>query len=107
MANELPVPPEAEVPPSVEMIRVWLAKERVHVALNIGFWEDRGVDERAAWGILIADMIHHIANAHESEHGHDPSETIARIRRAFEAEMDGPTSERHGDFVNEKRGQEP
>lgn len=107
MRNELPIPPEAEMSPSVEMIRVWLAKERVHVALNIGFWEARGVDERAAWGVLLADMIHHIANAHESKYGHDQIATIAKLRRALEAEMDGPTSERLGDFVNEKRGQEP
>ena len=107
MANELPIPPEAKASPAVEMIRVWLAKEQAHVVLNIGFWEDRGLDERSAWGILLADMIHHVANAHESEYGHDANETIAKIRRALEAEMDGPTSERLGDFVNERRGQEP
>ena len=103
MPQELPVPPEALAHRSVEMIRVWLANEQQHVVLNIGFWEDRGQDERSAWGIVIADMVRHIADAHQSEHGHDPGETIAVIRRAFEAEMGQPTSERIGQFVLEKR----
>jgi hypothetical protein len=106
MANELPIPGEAKASPSVEMVRVWLANEKIHVVLNIGFWEERGLDERAAWGILLADMVHHVANAHESEFGHDRRKSVAMIRRAFEAEMDNPTSERLGEFVNEKRGQD-
>ncbi len=85
------------------MIRVWLANEQQHIALNIGFWEDRGIDERSAWGIVLADMIHHIANAHQSEYGHDRQESIAKIRQAFEAEMANETSERLGEFVNERR----
>ncbi len=103
MAKELPIPPEALAHRSVEMIRVWLANERQHIALNIGFWEDRGLDERAAWGIVIADMMRHIADAHESEYGHNPIETLSKIRRAFEAEMGNPTSERLGEFVKEER----
>lgn len=103
MATELPIPPDALAHRSVEMIRVWLANEQQHVVLNIGFWEDRGEDERTAWGIVLADMVHHIANAHESEYGHDPAETIAIIRRAFEAEMESPTAERLGEFVKERQ----
>ena len=102
MAKELPIPPEALTHPSVEMIRVWLANNQQYIVLNIGFWEDRGINERNAWGIVIADMIHHIANAHKSEYGHDQSETVSIIRRAIEAEMDNPTSERLGDFVKER-----
>jgi hypothetical protein len=103
MKNELTIPPEALTHPSVEMIRVWLANQRQHVALNIGFWENRGLNEREAWGILLADMIHHIANAHESEYGHDPRETLSIIRRAFDSEMCKPTSKRIGEFVLERR----
>ena len=39
--------------------------------LNIGFWKGRGLNKRRAWGILLADMLHHIANAHEAEYGRD------------------------------------
>jgi Domain of unknown function (DUF5076) len=103
VANELPIPPEALASRSVEMIRVWLANERQHIVLNIGFWEERGIDERAAWGIVLADMVHHIANAHEAEYGHEPQESIAKIRAAFDAEMEAATSVRLGEFVNEHR----
>lgn len=103
MPDELPIPPDALTHRSVEMIRVWLANKQQHVVLNIGFWEDRGLNEREAWGIVIADMIHHIANAHESEYGHDPKESIRMICRALMAEMEYPTSERLGEFFNERR----
>lgn len=102
MTRELSIPPEALIHPSVEMIRVWLANEQQHIVLNIGFWEDRGIDERSAWGIVLADMICHIANAHKVEYGHDPMETVGIIRRVFEAEMDNPTSERIGEFVKDR-----
>ena len=105
MASELPIPPEALAHRSVEMIRVWLANQKQHVVLNIGFWEDRGMDERAAWGIVIADMVRHIADAHQAEYGHDPAETVAIIRRALEAEMGNPTSKRLGQFVKERRAE--
>lgn len=105
MPNELPVPPVAEGDPrSLEMIRLWLARGKLHCVLNIGFWEARGLDERQAWGILLADMLHHIANAHEAEYGRDPRETIALVREALAAELDHPTSSRRGDSLVERRG---
>jgi Domain of unknown function (DUF5076) len=106
MANELPIPPEAIAHRSVEMIRVWLANGHVHCVLNIGFWENQGLDERAAWGILLADIVHHIADAHKSEYARDHQQTISSIRRSFEAEMDSPTTERLGEFVVERRSEE-
>lgn len=98
--NELPIPSLAIEHRSVEMIRVWLANDQQHVSLNIGFWEDRGIDERSAWGILLADMIHHIANAHNEEYGHDVSESLEKIKAGFLAELENSTSERIGEFVN-------
>jgi hypothetical protein len=103
MANELPIPPQALANRSVEIIRVWLANNQQHIALNIGFWEDRGINEREVWELMIADMIHHIANAHKAQYGYVPEETVAIVRRAFETEMSYPTSERLGEFVAEKR----
>ena len=105
MANELPIPPEALAHRSVEMIRVWLANGCQHVVLNVGFWEERGLDERSAWGVVIADMVRHIADAHEAEYGRDPAETMSIVRRAFEAEVGSPTSERLGEFVTEGRAE--
>lgn len=99
MAFELAMPPAAEDDPrAFEMIRVWAAKQKLHCVLRIGFWEDRGLDECHSWGILLADMIHHIANAHEEQYGRDPRETITRIREAFALEMEHLSS-RLGEFV--------
>jgi hypothetical protein len=103
MAQELPIPPAAETDVrSLEMIRVWLASAKLHCVLRIGFWEDRGIDERQAWGVVLADMLHHIANAHKAEYGRDEQETIAMVRKALEAELDHPTSDRCGEFHTER-----
>jgi hypothetical protein len=102
MAKSLPIPiPAKRDPRSVEMVRTWIAEEGVHIALNIGFWEqpERGIDERDAWGILMADMARHIANAHKAEYGRDPRETLIAIREAFEREIEKPTSSHTGAFV--------
>lgn len=105
MAHELPIPPAAKSDPqSLEMIRVWLARGKLHCVLNVGFWEAQGLDERRAWGILLADMLHHVANAHEAEYGRDPRETLALIGEALAAELYRPTSPRGGEFLVERRG---
>jgi hypothetical protein len=102
MAKSLPIPtPARRDARSVEMLRAWIAEKKVHVAINIGFWEEpaRGIDERDAWGVLMADVARHIANAHEAEYGRDPRETLTTIREAFEREIEKPTSSHTGDFV--------
>jgi Domain of unknown function (DUF5076) len=102
MEKSLPIPaPAKRDPQSVEMMRTWIAEGRVHVALNIGFWEqpERGVDERDAWGVLLADLARHIANAHEEEYGRDPRETLVAIREAFEREIEKPSSPHTGTFL--------
>jgi hypothetical protein len=104
MPIELPIPPNAAAEDrSLEMIRVWLANGKQHCVLNIGFWEERGIDECHAWGILLADMLHHIANAHEKEYGRDPRETINRVRESLLIEMEHATSDRLGEFVAQKQ----
>lgn len=102
MAKSLPIPaPAKRDPRSVEMVRAWIAERKLHVALNIGFWEqpEHGIDERDAWGILLADMVRHIANAHEEEYGRDPRETLVMIREAFDREIQKPTSSHTGTFT--------
>ena len=101
MAKSLPIPaPAKRDPRSVEMMRTWIAGGELHVVLNVGFWEEpeRGIDERDAWGILMADMVRHIANAHEERYGRDPRETLIAIREAFEREIEKPTSSHTGKF---------
>jgi len=86
------------------MVRTWIANGDLFVVLNIGFWEQqqRNIDERDAWGILMADMARHVANAHETEYGRDPRETLQLIREAFEREILKPTSSHSGRFVKNR-----
>jgi hypothetical protein len=102
MAKSLPVPDAAQRDPkSVEMVRTWIAEGDLFVVLNIGFWESasNGIDEREAWGMLMADMARHIANAHETEYGRNPHETLEIVRKSFEREIVRPTSSQSGQFT--------
>lgn len=97
MSHELPLPIEATTDSkSVELIRLWAAKSKLQCVLNIGFWEDQGLDELEAWGTVLADMVHHIANAHHDYYGRSPSETRKIVMKALASEMAAPTTERIG-----------
>jgi len=61
-------------------------------------WEANGKPEAAAWGILLADVIHHIPNAIEAEHGVAAAVTIGKIVKSLHAELDEPTSKVKGGF---------
>jgi hypothetical protein len=93
--KELIVPPEARADPAaVELVRAWVAKGALHCTLNIGVWEDP-----AAWGLALADLARHVANAHQERGGLPAEECVARIRAGFDAEMDAPTDSASGEFV--------
>ncbi len=88
-AHELPVPPAVEADErAVEMLRVWIAGGGLHCTLNIGHWQHSGIDEDLAWGKVLADTIRHLANVLESETGTEPEETIRRVLKALEVELD-------------------
>ena len=50
-------------------------------------WKDAG-----AWGLLLADVARHAANAYENE-GHNRAEVLERIPELFEAEFSEPTDD--------------
>src|SRR5262245_14300541 len=100
--GQLPIPGAAIADvKSFEMIRAWIANNGLHCSLNIGVWESRpGVEEPWAWGILIADVARHVADA-LTRQGKERSRTIAEIRDGFLAELNHPTSGTAGEFVDE------
>lgn len=57
-----------------------------HVSLLTGVWK-----EPEAWGIMLADLARHVANAYEQDAGLDPVETLDQIRAMMEAELSSPT----------------
>ncbi len=96
MLNELPIPPSVRSDKNAqESIRAWSAHEGLHCSLNVDRWGDR---ERLAWGILLTDVVRHVADAPHDAKGWDKSETVREIRRVFNAELDDPTVEPSGQF---------
>lgn len=86
-ANELQIPDAAKRDPnSLELLRVWVADKGQHVSLKAGVWEDP-----AAWGIMLSDLMQHIANSYQQAQGLDKSTTLQRIKAGLDAELSSPT----------------
>ena len=100
MVGELIIPAAALRDPSAkEMARVWIAEKGLHCSLHVGMYAGReDVDEQVAWGIILADMARHVANAFFDDGGSAPDKTLAAIRDAFLKEMKEPTSAVSGGF---------
>ena len=95
----LTIPPAAQRDPdAIQMLSAWVAESGLHCTLNFGMWEANGRNEPKAWGILLADVVRHIANAHQSEFGRAPEETVATVVASLESELDSPTSKASGEF---------
>jgi hypothetical protein len=88
--DALPIPAAASRDPrSLEILRVWIANGEQHVALSFGMWE-----EPAAWGLLLADLARHIAEAHaQQDEQVDAEDFLEQLRSGMEAELDGPSDE--------------
>lgn len=71
---------------SFEVLRVWLADGNQHVSLRAGVWEDP-----AAWGLMLADLARHIANAYEQEQRLTKAAVLERIKMGLDAELSKPT----------------
>jgi len=78
------------------MLRAWITGGGLHCTLNIGTWKDAG-----NWGIVLADVARHVANATEEAEGTPQSETLDRIRLLFNTELDNPTDKPSGEFVGD------
>ena len=99
--NELPIPEIAlRDDLGVEMLRVWVAQRQLHCSIKIGMYHDSGkVSEDKAWGILLADVVRHIANAMEERNSKDADLMIRQIAKYFMKELKLPTSDLDGEFV--------
>jgi hypothetical protein len=91
-SDQLHVPDLAKRDPqSFEVLRVWVANSGQQVSLRVGVWDDP-----AAWGILLADLARHMANAYRQDAGLDELETLQRIKAALDAELGSPTDSPSG-----------
>ncbi len=95
----LVIPPAAQRDENaIQMISGWIAEKGMHCTLNIGMWEDEGHNEPMAWGVLLSDVIRHIANAIEEKTGASAVETAHTILESLESEFSAPTSSTSGKF---------
>ena len=95
-ANELPIPDKAIVDPQArELVRVWAAGGAQQVVLATGLWEDP-----AAWGLMLVDLMKHVANGYAQSSGQNREQVLARIREGFEAEWESPTDQPEGELVD-------
>lgn len=85
--NALDPPPLVLSDPKArEIVRVWGAHGKMHVTLNPDLW-----DEPGCWGIMLADLAQHVANAYSELRNADRALTLKQIRSGFECEWDSPT----------------
>ena len=99
MNRELMIPPAAEEDPKAfEIVRVWGAGGVQHVSLNWDLWDDP-----ATWGIVLADLAGHVANAYQQERRLDRAEVLQKIRSMFNDEFDTPTDTPIGKVHNTRR----
>ncbi len=64
------------------------------MSLATGLWPDP-----RAWGLMLADLARHAANAYHQTEGRDRSAVLASIRAAFDAEGSVPTDSPTGSVV--------
>lgn len=82
-SGPLAVPIPAAVagdPTAVELARVWVARERLQVALRAD-----AIDHPVQWGAILAEVARHIANSSVESRGADRTEILDGIVLGFQA----------------------
>jgi hypothetical protein len=78
---------------SVEVARVWIAERGLHCAFKVGMYAEAGVQrETSAWGIILADMAGHVADALSKDGMGNRAELFQAILESFIEETAAPSS---------------
>jgi len=81
--NELSIPADAASDPQgYEMFRIWVANGKEHCSTRGGQFEDAG-----SWGIILADLAQHMADAFSNESGQPRDAVVQRIKAVFVNEL--------------------
>ena len=88
MEQELLVPPVAtEDPQSYELVRLWFSeKHGCEISLRTGSLPV------GFWGVMIADLIGHLANSYEAQ-GVDPDDVVNEILTFLHLEASSPSDQ--------------
>jgi len=76
-----------------EKSRAWGANGSLVCALRPETWP-----EASSWGIALADITRHVANAVRELKGDDAAFTMEKIRAVYNSELASPTDEPTGHF---------
>ena len=102
MDGELPCPdPVAGDPNATEMISIWLAHNAPQIAIRLGMWHEAGMDEREAWGYLLADVVRHVGRGLAEQCGWPPDETTRRVLDALLKHSQDGRDPARGRFVDD------
>ena len=94
ISGELAVPAAVRTDPTAaEILRVWTTGSGQQLTLRHDIWDDP-----AAWGLMLADLARHLANAYAQSDGRDVDDVLKRIRAGIEVEFESPTDEPRGGF---------
>ena len=86
---------------SVEMARIWIAEQGLHCSLKIGMYaEQDGLTETRAWGIILADIAGHVADALSADGLAGKAELLEAIIDSFNDEVSAPSSGRTGEAAS-------
>ena len=96
-SRECQIPPEALTDPNRrELLRAWVANGELHASLFIpDDWPEPG-----HWGVVLSDVMRHVADAYRKERGIAVGETICQIQEQIVIELDSKTRGVSGDFVD-------
>jgi hypothetical protein len=94
-----PIPPAAtRDTEAVELARVWIAEQGLHCSLKVGMYSADGpTQETSAWGIILADLAGHIADALSADGLGSKAGLLEAIIERFNDEVSSPTSPRSGE----------
>ena len=83
--SELPVPVGAKELGGNEILRAAMVGDSLRISLG------RGFEDPISWGIVLADIAHHVARMFEQEGVCSEKDALHRIGNVFTVEMGGPT----------------
>ena len=87
--GEMPIPNSVKDDPKAhEILRTWIAHEKLHLAFSPKTWEDP-----FGWGIMLVDLMKHLARAYEAEGAMKFQDALARVRAGLDAEWEAPTDQ--------------
>lgn len=72
---------------AAEILRLWIRSD----GANIAVLKPDALADPAMWGLLLADVARHVADALASSRDGDSKATLDRVRKGFDAEMANPT----------------